>query len=71
MKTQTKASLNRFRIFLAASLCQRPRPRRIQTGHLPAGSSRPARHADPDPDSRNTASEKTLDESKAHKNSEI
>jgi len=25
---------------------QRPRPRRIQTRHLPAGSSRPARHAD-------------------------
>src|ERR1039457_1119154 len=25
---------------------QRPRPRRIQTGHLPAGSSRPARSAD-------------------------
>ena len=25
---------------------QRPRPRRIHTGHLPAGSSRPARHAD-------------------------
>ena len=55
MKIQTNRCLNAADWeFPANRPGQRPRPRRIQTGHLPAGSSRPARHAIADSDARDT-----------------